>query len=89
MVSDLFHVLCALWHEVRSLVQGWCCTVYGDRCHSPVTMGILNFFATWNIDWFTLIIVILIAYGLTFGKKEVKKTDGWMKRKFDGENKTI
>lgn len=47
-----------------------------------VLMGIMNFIATLEIDWFTLVIVVLILYGFTFGKKEVKKIDAWMQRKF-------
>lgn len=47
-----------------------------------VIIGILNFISKWEIDWFTLVIVVLIIYGLTFGKKEVKKLDAWMQKKF-------
>lgn len=47
-----------------------------------VAMGVLNYIATWEVDWFTLVIVVLILYGFTFGKKEVKKLDVWMQKKF-------
>ncbi|MFL6517895.1 MAG: hypothetical protein ACJ8GL_07435, partial [Bacillus sp. (in: firmicutes)] len=42
-----------------------------------VLMGIVNFIATKKVDVFTLIIVLLILYGFTFGKNHVKKLDTW------------
>ncbi|WP_413304527.1 hypothetical protein AA0X95_01260 [Bacillus sp. 1P10SD] len=47
-----------------------------------VLMGIVNFIATKKIDLFTLIIVLLILYGFTIGKKHVKKLDAWAHAKF-------
>lgn len=47
-----------------------------------VLMGIVNFIATKRIDIFTLIIVLLIVYGFTIGKKHVKKLDAWAQAKF-------
>lgn len=47
-----------------------------------VTMGVINFVAYRTIDVFTLVIVILIIYGFTLGKKDVKRLDQWMKKKF-------
>jgi hypothetical protein len=47
-----------------------------------VIIGIINFMHNRNLDLFTLIIVVLIIYGLTFGKKELKKLDAWAKSKF-------
>ncbi|WP_462412642.1 hypothetical protein [Neobacillus sp. Marseille-QA0830] len=47
-----------------------------------VLMGIVNFISTRKIDLFTLIIVLLIVYGFTIGKKHVKKLDEWAKKKF-------
>lgn len=47
-----------------------------------VTLGIVNFAATGEVDLFTLIIVLLLIYGSTIGKKHVKKLDGWAQRKF-------
>ena len=52
-----------------------------------VIIGFLNFISKWEIDWFTLIIVVLIIYGLTFGRKEVKKLDAWMQKKFSQKQK--
>ena len=45
-------------------------------------MGIVNFLATKKVDLFTLIIVLLILYGLTIGKNHVKKLDKWAQLKF-------
>ncbi|HJV30976.1 MAG TPA: hypothetical protein VJ558_02195 [Bacillales bacterium] len=47
-----------------------------------VTIGIINFFVMKKVDLFTLIIVLLILYGFTIGKKHVKKMDSWAKKKF-------
>jgi hypothetical protein len=47
-----------------------------------VTMGIINFVEMKKVDLFTLIIVLLILYGFTIGKKHVKKMDSWAKKKF-------
>ncbi|MBS4175468.1 hypothetical protein [Bacillus sp. FJAT-49736] len=47
-----------------------------------VIIGVVNFIHTRKLDIFTLIIVLLIVYGFTFGKKEVKKLDAWAQKKF-------
>jgi hypothetical protein len=47
-----------------------------------VVMGIINFIVMKKVDLFTLIIVLLIVYGFTVGKKHVKKMDSWAKGKF-------
>jgi hypothetical protein len=47
-----------------------------------VLMGVFNFIATKKVDVFTLIIVLLILYGFTFGKNHVKKLDTWAQKKF-------
>lgn len=52
-----------------------------------VTMGIINFAATRKLDVFTLIIVLLLLYGFTIGKKHVKKLDAWAQVKFSGKKK--
>jgi hypothetical protein len=49
-----------------------------------VVMGIINFIVMKKVDLFTLIIVLLIIYGFTIGKKHVKKMDSWAKEKFLG-----
>ena len=49
-----------------------------------VTIGVINFIATRQIDLFTLVIVLLIIYGATIGKKDVKRLDAWAQKKFDG-----
>ena len=50
-----------------------------------VSMGIINFISTKKVDLFTLIIVLLIIYGLTIGKKHIKKLDTWAQAKFSKE----
>ncbi|MEH7347176.1 hypothetical protein V7122_25445 [Bacillus sp. JJ1532] len=47
-----------------------------------VLMGIINFIFTSKVDLFTLIILLLILYGFTIGKKHVKKLDDWAQVKF-------
>jgi|SRR5579875_612319 len=53
-----------------------------------VLMGIINFISSKEIDLFTLIIVLLILYGATIGKSQVKKLDAWAKDKFAKDEKT-
>ena len=47
-----------------------------------VIMGIINFIVNRELDIFTLAIVLLIAYGATIGKKQVKQLDAWAQRQF-------
>ncbi|WP_152667909.1 hypothetical protein [Aneurinibacillus tyrosinisolvens] len=47
-----------------------------------VVMGIINYMFTREVDLFTLIIVGLIIYGATIGKKQVAKMDAWARGKF-------
>ncbi|WP_378956144.1 hypothetical protein [Pelosinus sp. sgz500959] len=47
-----------------------------------VLLGVVNFVATKEIDLFTLVIVLLIVYGITIGKKHVQKLDVWAKKRF-------
>lgn len=47
-----------------------------------VTLGIINFIKTNEIDLFTAIIVLLIVYGVTIGRKHVKMMDQWAQKKF-------
>jgi hypothetical protein len=47
-----------------------------------VLMGIMNVIATREMDVFTLVIVLLILYGSTIGKKHVKRLDAWAQAKF-------
>jgi hypothetical protein len=47
-----------------------------------VTMGIINFIVKKELDLFTLVIVLLLLYGFTIGKKHVQKLDAWAKYKF-------
>ncbi|MGE7943139.1 hypothetical protein ACQKNB_13725 [Lysinibacillus xylanilyticus] len=45
-------------------------------------LGIINYWFTKELDLFTLIIVLIIGYGMTIGKKQVKKLDKWAEAKF-------
>lgn len=47
-----------------------------------IGLGIVNFVYWKKVDLFTGIIVLLILYGLTLGRKEIKKLDKWAQRKF-------
>ncbi|PWK13403.1 hypothetical protein [Tumebacillus permanentifrigoris] len=47
-----------------------------------VLIGILNFAVNRELDVFTLAIVLLLLYGATLGKSQVKKLDAWAERKF-------
>jgi uncharacterized membrane protein len=50
-----------------------------------VLMGIINFIIQRQVDIFTLVIILLIIYGATIGKKQVKKLDTWAQKKFKKE----
>lgn len=52
-----------------------------------VSLGIVNFITTKELDLFTLVILLLIVYGLTIGKKQVQKLDSWAKQRFTGNKK--
>lgn len=47
-----------------------------------VLMGLLNYYLLAEVDLFTLIIVLLITYACTIGKKHVRLLDSWMSNKF-------
>ena len=47
-----------------------------------IFLGILNFVTSKEVDLFTLVIGLLLGYGLTIGKGHVKKLDTWAKTKF-------
>ena len=47
-----------------------------------VSLGVLNFAVTKEIDSFTLAIVLLMIYGSTIGKRHVRKLDTWVQKKF-------
>jgi len=47
-----------------------------------VSLGIVNFITNKKIDLFSLVILLLIIYGLTIGKKQVQKLDCWARVKF-------
>jgi hypothetical protein len=52
-----------------------------------VTLGIVNYTATQEVDLFTLVIVVLIIYGMTLGKKQVKQLDAWAQKKFSDQSR--
>ena len=47
-----------------------------------VLLGILNFLSSGQIDTFTLVIVLLLLYGATLGRRQVHRLDAWAKKKF-------
>ncbi|QJW45403.1 hypothetical protein HA075_05995 [bacterium BFN5] len=51
-----------------------------------VTLGIVNYTATQEVDLFTLVIVVLIIYGMTLGKKQIKQLDAWAQKKFSEQS---
>ncbi|MDF2929505.1 MAG: hypothetical protein K0Q75_1743 [Anaerospora sp.] len=51
-----------------------------------VLLGLLNFWRTKEVDLFTLVIVGLILYGLTIGKKHIQQLDRWAQKKFSDKS---
>ena len=47
-----------------------------------IGMGIINYIGTREIDLFTAVIVALILYGATAGKKDIRRLDTWMQNKY-------
>ncbi len=47
-----------------------------------IGMGIINYIGTREIDLFTAVIVALILYGVTAGKKDVRRLDAWVQNKY-------
>ncbi|WP_371373709.1 hypothetical protein [Sporomusa aerivorans] len=47
-----------------------------------VLLGVLNFAATKEMDLFSLVLVLLILYGCTIGRKHVQKLDSWVQKNF-------
>jgi len=65
-----------LWFKVASVI------LILTGVIPQVLLGVVNFVATKEIDLFTLVIVLLIVYGFTIGKKHVQKLDVWAQKKF-------
>ena len=47
-----------------------------------ILLGVINFNETKELDLFTLVLVLLLVYGGTLGKKHVQKMDDWARTKF-------
>lgn len=47
-----------------------------------VTLGIINMITLKKMDAFTVVILLLILYGSTLGKRDVKRMDQWAQKKF-------
>lgn len=47
-----------------------------------VLLGIVNLVSLQTLDLFTAIIVLLILYGATIGRKQIKRLDKWAQTKF-------
>lgn len=52
-----------------------------------VALGMVNFVERREVDLFTLVIVLLLVYGLTIGREHVRRLDAWAKRRFAGIQK--
>jgi hypothetical protein len=46
-----------------------------------VALGVWDFAETGAVNSYTIFIVALIGYSLTFGKKDMRRLDRWMARK--------
>ena len=43
-----------------------------------VGLGVWDFAATGRVSGYTIFIAALIGYSLTYGKKDMRRVDGWM-----------
>jgi hypothetical protein len=41
-------------------------------------LGVWDFAATGRVSGYTIFIAVLLAYSFTYGKKDLKRLDGWM-----------
>ena len=41
-------------------------------------LGVWDFVATGRVSAYTILIAVLLAYSFTYGKKDMKRLDGWM-----------
>ena len=46
-----------------------------------IALGVWDFAATGHVNAFTIFIVVLVAYGLSSGRKHFEHLDAWMARK--------
>lgn len=44
-------------------------------------LGVWDYTATGEVSTYTMFIVALLAYGLIWGKKDLRRLDAWMQRK--------
>ncbi|TCL37628.1 hypothetical protein EV210_10559 [Anaerospora hongkongensis] len=54
-----------------------------------VLLGVVNFAITKELDLFTLVILLLILYGVTIGKGHVRQLDSWAQQKFSGDPRKL
>jgi uncharacterized membrane protein len=47
-----------------------------------ILLGVINFSENKELDWFTLVLLLLVVYGATAGKNHVRKIDDWARGKF-------
>ena len=66
----------------RALFRIGAVLTVGTGVIPQVLLGIVNFVTFRKLDLFTGIIVLLILYGSTIGRKHIKKLDQWAQRKF-------
>ncbi|MBO8156676.1 MAG: hypothetical protein H0Z32_09465 [Bacillaceae bacterium] len=49
-----------------------------------VSLGVVIVVFQRKIDLFSVVIVLLVLYGLTIGREHIRQMDQWAKRKFGG-----
>ncbi|KAF1855679.1 hypothetical protein Lal_00001043 [Lupinus albus] len=54
-----------------------------------VLLGVVNFAITKELDLFTLIILLLILYGVTIGKGHIRQLDAWAQQKFSDDPRKL
>ena len=82
LVGDIFYALRQIQNAVGLLVQSCLGNPDHDWICSPDSVGCDQFFDTKELDLFTLVLVLLVVYGGTVGKKHVQKLDDWARAKF-------
>jgi hypothetical protein len=78
MVYARYRLQSPLWFKVG----GWLVVLTGVI--PQVGLGVMNFVTNREVDLFTAVLVLLIVYGLTVGKRHVRQLDEWARRRFAG-----
>ena len=80
MIFSRYKLQSAFWFKVGSVVLVLTGFV------PQILLGVINFFVAKELDLFSLVIVLLVIFGFTFGKNQVLRLDAWAQKKFSAHS---